>query len=143
MTLQRVLAGVYVVALACIGMWPTPVDAELGVVESWPVQRFASLTGMQPWEAYGFVEFGANVLLFVPLGWFAVVLLGLRWWQAALLGVGLSAVVEVGQAVLRPNRFATLQDVVANSSGALLGAVLAVLVLGVLARSRGSRSRSS
>ncbi len=143
MTVQRVLAGFYVTLLAGVAMWPTPVDAELDVVESWPVRTLVSSAGLHPWEAYSVVELAANVLLFVPLGWFGVVLLRLRWWQASLLGAGLSVVVEVGQAVLRPNRFATLQDVLANSSGAVVGAAAAVLVLGAVGARRdvGSRGR--
>lgn len=62
-----------------------------------------------------------NILLFVPFGW----LVARRWGVAAAMVAGLSAsaTVEVLQALI-PGRYPTLGDLVFNSVGAGLGAVV-------------------
>jgi glycopeptide antibiotics resistance protein len=86
---------------------------------------------------YATVESVANVLFFVPLGLLVVLLAGARWWWAGLAaGVVVSAGIETGQALFLPARTATLDDVVANGVGALLGAVAGVLLLSRAARRR-------
>lgn len=64
-----------------------------------------------------------NVLLYVPLGVVARAVLG-RSWPVVLLGAILSAGVETAQMVI-PGRFTALADVVANTTGAGLGAWIA------------------
>ena len=67
----------------------------------------------------------ANALMFVPFG-----LLGAAWlperriWMAAAGGIVASCLIESAQALLLPNRFATIYDVTANSLGAALGCIL-------------------
>ena len=124
-----VLALVYLAVLAAIAFWPTPVDQGVDVLNSWPVRWLESSFGMPRPTGYDVVQTAANVVLFVPLGWLAVALTRLSWWQVTAAGFVLSSGIEVGQALLRPERFATVSDVVANTSGALLGAVAATLVL--------------
>lgn len=69
---------------------------------------------------YGFV---LNVLLFVPAGVALVVLTGRSWWVVTLLALAASTGVEVAQALWLA-RVGSVADVVANTLGALLGAVL-------------------
>jgi glycopeptide antibiotics resistance protein len=82
-----------------------------------------------------FLEVASNVALFIPLG-----LLGLLLWPSRGIvgwtGIGalLSAVVELSQLLFLPHRFATVNDVVANSAGALLGAVAVTVIRRVRVR---------
>jgi glycopeptide antibiotics resistance protein len=93
--------------------------------------------GVPGWVNYALVEFTANIALFLPVGLMGVVLLGsARWWLAVLAGFTASGLIELGQLVFLPARFATPLDVLANTAGAALGAVLALLLLAaVTARS--------
>lgn len=125
-----VVAVVYLVALAAIAFWPTPVDQGVDVLNSWPVRLLESAFGIPRPTGYDVVQTSANVVLFVPLGWLAVALTRLRWWQVAAAGFVLSSGIELGQAWVRPERFATVSDVVANTSGAAVGALLASALLG-------------
>lgn len=75
----------------------------------------------------GWIEFSANIVLFVPMGFLLTVLFRHPWYGATL-AVGLSAVAELAQIVI-PNRQATLRDVISNSIGAALGALLAWLIV--------------
>ena len=69
----------------------------------------------------------ANVVLFVPLGFFLALLLRAPV-RAAVLAVGLSVLVECYQASLT-TRVGSFADVVANGLGAVVGVVAAALVL--------------
>lgn len=81
------------------------------------------------WESLNFtrLEIIANVLVFVPIGVLAFLLVPRRFWPLAImLGPALSLSIEVFQRLALPNRAATLTDVVANSGGALIGVALAI-----------------
>lgn len=75
-------------------------------------------------------EFIANVLVFVPvtavLSWFFP---GVRWSDWAAYGFIGSFGVEAVQAVVLPERSAVFSDVVANTAGSLIGAVIAAVYL--------------
>ncbi|WAA65220.1 VanZ family protein [Microbacterium oxydans] len=95
------------------------------------------------WASLDFtrLEIIANVLVFVPVGILAFILLPRRLWVLSLLvGPLLSLAIETAQRVALPHRAATVTDVVANSAGALLGVFLAVLCTLLLAP-RASRRR--
>ncbi|MEV8250436.1 VanZ family protein [Microbacterium sp. NPDC076768] len=82
------------------------------------------------WTSLDFagLEVIANILVFLPIGILAFVLLPRRFWLLAILiGPLLSLAIETAQRVALPHRIATLNDVVANSAGALLGVALALL----------------
>lgn len=122
------LLGIMLIGGGLIILWPTPVDQELNdslrrVLYRW---RLAGL----PWFfRYRVLEFGANILLFTPLG-FALTLLmprGRRW-IAPVLCVAGSFAAEYAQLMLRPDRVADPTDVLANSIGGVLGTLLAVAV---------------
>ena len=80
----------------------------------------------------GWVEFLANVVMFLPLG-FLLALLFRRPWHGVMLALGLSIVVELAQIVI-PSRQPSLRDILANALGAALGAFPAWLL--VLRRDR-------
>ncbi|QLD12226.1 VanZ family protein [Microbacterium oleivorans] len=115
----RVLLAAFLVALAFVAFWPTPVDRDAG----WLVSR---ITDTVPWLTYGRIEFGANILLFVPLGWCAA--RGWPRWHAAVIpaALGLSVVIEVGQGVALAERTSSVLDVVANTTGAAIGWAIAM-----------------
>jgi glycopeptide antibiotics resistance protein len=75
--------------------------------------------------SYARIEFGANVLLFVPLG----ILLALILRQRYLI-VPISIVTTVGiecaQGIFLPHRVASMGDVVANLAGACVGLLIVV-----------------
>ncbi|MDN3442930.1 VanZ family protein [Microbacterium sp. APC 3901] len=81
------------------------------------------------WESLDFtgLEVIANVLVFVPIGILAFILVPRRLWPLAIVfGPALSLSIEVFQRLVLPHRAATLTDVVANSGGALIGVALAI-----------------
>lgn len=51
-----------------------------------------------------------------------------------MAGLLASGVIELGQLLLLPGRFASADDVLANMSGAVVGALVGVVVLDVLHR---------
>lgn len=91
------------------------------------------------WFGSGWIEFTANILMFVPLG-FLLTLLFSHPWYGVILALGLSAAAEVAQIVI-PSRHASLRDILANVAGAALGAALAWLI--VLRRSRAQQRKHS
>jgi glycopeptide antibiotics resistance protein len=120
-------AAAYVSALALIGLWKTPVDRDVAVVDVAPVAWTIERLGLEPWQGYALIEFTGNIALFVPFG-----VLMLLWWrrlgwlQAAVTAFAASVTIEVLQQVLRPERFASLSDVVANTLGGAAGGLLVV-----------------
>ena len=119
-----VLLTLYLAALGCIGFWPTPVDRPLtgflnDVLSA--LQEHRLTAGIN----YHVVESTANVILFIPFGLFLALLLPVRkWWLAALAGLFTSAAIEAVQFLLLSQRQASLRDVVNNTLGALLGALV-------------------
>ena len=75
----------------------------------------------------GWIEFAANILMFVPLG-FLLTLLFRHPWYGTALAIVLSAGVEIAQIVI-PSRQASLRDILSNGIGAALGAFLAWLIV--------------
>lgn len=97
------------------------------------------------WSSLDFtrLEILANVVVFVPVGILAFLLIPRRVWPLSLLvGPAGSIAIETAQRVVLPHRAATLMDVVANSTGATLGIVLALLCTTLVA-ALSSRSPSS
>lgn len=83
---------------------------------------------------YPLLEFTANIVLFVPFG----LLLRLAWSRLTFPAVAISAgavsvLIEAVQIFL-PTRFPTLSDVIANTSGGILGYVLALSVVALVQR---------
>jgi glycopeptide antibiotics resistance protein len=144
--LRRVTAGAavaYFVILVAIAFWPVRVDQNAGDLLyrlfAWLYRHDAPR-----WLDYGFLEFSANVILFMPVGLFMVVLVGAhRWWLGILAGLVTSCAIETGQLMFLPSRFATVEDVVANTSGAVLGTLLAVVALAIAhAHERRARAKA-
>ncbi|MFB8368105.1 VanZ family protein [Pseudarthrobacter sp. NPDC055928] len=114
------------VPLGLVAFWPSPVDRPIQG-ELATLLRFLHAQGIPTWFNYKFVEASANLILFVPLGVVASLAFpDKRWWQIGAFGLIVSGLMELGQLLFLPDRSATLQDLVTNTVGALIGAWLAV-----------------
>ncbi len=141
----RALLTLFAVGLALIVLLPSDGHQVLGLVER--VARVVALLGVPYWFAFRVLEFGANIVLFVPLG----VLLPLVWgscrprvlWATVLLGALFSTAIELAQLVI-PGRVTSVFDVLANTLGTALGVLLLLLWRSMkrpaIPRSRGGRS---
>lgn len=100
------------------------------------LERILDVSHRLGWESLSFtrLEILANILVFIPVGILAFVLLPRRIWPfAVLIGPLLSLVIETTQLVALTHRAATATDVLANSAGALFGVALAVMCTLLLA----------
>lgn len=128
--------GGYAAAVACVAFWPTPVDRPISRLLNRALYRLHDL-GIPAWFDYSFVEFSANVLLFVPIGFLVAALLGRTLaWLAVVIGALASVSIEGVQWALLPARFPSAADVLANTMGAVIGTLLLVFVVSVRRRQR-------
>ncbi|WP_157875367.1 VanZ family protein [Arthrobacter sp. PAMC 25486] len=127
--LAVILAAVYFAALAVILFWPFPVDRP---IDSALMQVITWLHnhGLPQWFiGYRKVEFAANILLFIPFGIIVALRLHRRlWWLSIVIAAAVSGAVELAQAIFLPQRVPAWSDIVANTSGAFLGALLVLFV---------------
>ncbi|MET3175510.1 UNVERIFIED_ORG: glycopeptide antibiotics resistance protein [Arthrobacter sp. UYCu721] len=117
------------VPLALVAFWPSPVDAPVHDQLA-SVLRFLHTRGIPAWFNYQLVEASANVGLFIPFG--AVAALAYpekRLWQLGILGLIVSSCIELGQLLFLHNRFASALDLVTNTGGAVIGALLVATAL--------------
>ncbi|GAA3032668.1 VanZ family protein [Microbacterium dextranolyticum] len=119
---------VYVVTLALIAFWPVPVDSGAG-----PFLR--TVTRLFPMLTYDRIEFGANVVLFVPWGLLLTFLLPTQRWLVLPIAFLTTFAIECGQGLALAARTPSVHDLVANTAGACLGMLIAVFAE-ILARSR-------
>lgn len=140
----RVLLAVFGIALAGIVLLPSRGHRVLGLVQRL-AEVVASLGGSRH-AAEAVIEFGANIVLFMPLGVLLPLALGLpqRRGPGAVAGgtaaggtvvIGTVAVgallsigIELGQLGI-PGRVSSPFDVLANTLGTLLGVLLLAAVL--------------
>ena len=112
--------------------WPAPIDQGFSASID-KVLDVMHRNGVPEWFGYNKLEFSANVLMFVPLGFLAALLLPARvWWLALLICPGLSIAIELTQATFLAARFATATDVVANTIGAVVGILVAVILRAIV-----------
>lgn len=93
---------------------------------------------------YDRFEFAANIALFVPVGMFLLLLFGAGgWWLALIVSVALTMGIEAVQHQI-PGRVPDDRDLVANSAGAVVGIVLAlILTMPATVRRRRQRRRTA
>ncbi|HEU4829931.1 MAG TPA: VanZ family protein [Gemmatimonadales bacterium] len=94
-----------------------------------PRPRQAHLSASTPWHCLvcgglGTVDVILNIGLFLPFG-FALYRLGFGAARSALMGLALSSAVELLQATVVAGRDPSLSDLLTNTTGSLLGALLA------------------
>lgn len=79
-------------------------------------------------RGYLLFEFIANIALFIPLGFLLPMSFRhLKWWAVDLIGLGATCLVELVQPYL--GRTGDLDDVITNFTGAVIGCVIAKIVL--------------
>lgn len=91
------------------------------------------------------LEFLANIALFVPVGMFLLLLFGTRlWWVALGASFAMTTFIEVAQQHV-PGRVPDDQDVLANGLGAVIGALVALVLTlpAALRRRRRRHARAS
>jgi glycopeptide antibiotics resistance protein len=127
--LWRMILAAMLVPLAVIAFWPSPIDEPVQS-ELASILSFLHKHGIPRWSNYKFVEAAANVVLFIPLGIVASLAFPQRrWWQVGAFGLIVSGCMELGQLLFLNSRFASLQDIVTNTGGAVIGALLAIAAL--------------
>lgn len=126
-----VLGGLiaYAVIVGVVLIAPVSYSGIVHAISAWGAQVFG-LT----WFGSGWVEFGANIVMFAPLG-FLLTLLWSRGAIGVLVAVGVSVAAELVQAVI-PSREPSLRDILANTLGAVIGAIIAWLFVIRPARAR-------
>jgi glycopeptide antibiotics resistance protein len=121
------VTALYLAAVAWITLGPQPV-ALVRAGGVWQLLAIFQRHSATAWITYPTVEFTANVLMFVPIGLFLLLLFGRRlWWFAVIMGTLLSAVIEFTQLFL-PGRVTDVRDLMSNSLGALIGVLVALVV---------------
>ena len=130
--LGAVTLSAYASVVLMATMWPTPLDQGY---EASINKLFSVLyrNGVPLWFGYNKLEFTANILMFVPLGFLVALLLPARiWWLALVICPAMSIAIELVQSVALSARFATALDVVANSIGAVIGILVAVIIRAIV-----------
>lgn len=123
---QLMLAGM-AVPVALIAFWPTPVDQPASEQLA-GLLNFLHHHGIPCWFNYNLVEASANIGLFIPMGFVgALAFPNHRWWQIGALGMLVSGSIELGQLLFLHNRFASPSDVMTNTSGTVIGALVAFM----------------
>ena len=126
-------SALYLAWALAIGLWPDPVDRPLGAA-IFRTLNFLHAHGLPQAVDYGVVEFAANVWFFIPVGLLCAALLPRRlWWGALLSGLALSSLIELGQLLTSPGRYASWGDIIANTIGTTLGVLVVVGIRGVIA----------
>lgn len=124
--LLRIVFAVYLVAVGVLVWSPNPETGQFtGVLAD--VARWLGALGLPFEPSYIVLEFTANIVLFVPFGMLA--LTAFRWmrvWSATAAGLATSALIE-GVQLFLPTRYSTVSDLVANTTGALIGALVVAL----------------
>lgn len=82
------------------------------------------MTSAIPALTYERIEFGANVLLFVPLGALLASILASRRYLVVPLAVVATVTIEGLQGLLLGGRTSSMLDIVANVTGACAGLVI-------------------
>jgi len=124
----RVWLSGYAIVLALIAFWPVHVDSGAR-----PLLR--AITRAIPLLTYPRIEFFANVLLFVPLGYLLTLILVRERWMVLPISFLTTVVIETVQAIALSARTPSVLDIIANTAGACAGMLLAAFVE-LLARSR-------
>lgn len=110
--------AIYALIVAVVVLAPISYSGIVDGIDDW-FRRGLQIT----WFGSAWIEFGANILMFVPLG-YLLTLLFRHHWYGAVLAFALSVAAEALQSII-PSREASLRDILANALGAGLGAALA------------------
>lgn len=141
--LWRAVLAAMLIPLALVAFWPSPVDKPVSG-QLVAVLHFLHSRGIPGWFNYKFVEAAANIALFVPVGFVGRLAFPEKyWWQIGAFGLLVSGCIELGQLLFLHDRFASPSDIVTNTSGAVIGTVLAALAVLTQKRPAAFRQRAS
>jgi glycopeptide antibiotics resistance protein len=122
-----VVTGGYLVFVAWLTLTPQPIGPD----QEEFIQRVLDglhRRGYVQSLDYDRLEFLANIALFVPIGMFLLLLFGAGgWWLAAIGSFGMTAFIEFAQQAI-PGRVSDDRDLMANTIGALIGIVVALIL---------------
>jgi glycopeptide antibiotics resistance protein len=122
------LALMYLVIVLAVTLWPTTVDHGLDPYIERLLTKLWS-KGVPTFVDYAFIQFSANIVFFVPVGFLLALLVPFRFWWVAIVGGGtLSGCVEAAQGLFLPGRVSDIGDFVANTAGSVIGCLVAVAV---------------
>lgn len=139
---RKVLAAM-LIPLALVAFWPSPVDEPISG-QLTAVLHFLHSHGVPGWFNYKFVEAAANVVLFVPVGFVSRLAFPKKgWWQIGAFGLLVAGCIELGQLLFLHDRFASPSDIVTNTSGTVIGGLLAALAAQTQKRPVAFRQRAS
>lgn len=127
------LTLVYLAVVAWVTLGPQPLDHRQQDWVAAALHYLRRLTGphfprFAQQLTYNHVEFAANILMFLPIGLFLVLLLGRRfWWLAVLICVALTGFIESAQRFI-PGRVSDVRDIASNSIGGFVGVLIALIL---------------
>ena len=79
------------------------------------------------WVDFLTIEFLGNILMFIPLGFFAGLLVSRKaWWTLLFMGTAFSGFIEFYQATFLSERVPEVRDLISNTTGFLIGATVAI-----------------
>lgn len=134
---MRVISAILLVAfcavVAIITFWPGPPDPDgQQALREFLVRAHAN--GLPGWITFGKIEFGANILMFVPIGLFGALSLPRHRWLIIPAAFAASAAIEIVQHAGLPERVGSFRDVLANGLGATVGYLLSCVVIALVLR---------
>jgi hypothetical protein len=138
-SLVLLLSASAVVAKITFAAGPPDPDGQLAL------QRFllrAHQQGLPAWITFGKIEFAANIVMFIPIGFFGALCLSRFRWLIVPIAIAASTTIEYVQSTRLPDRVGTPRDVVANTLGAVLGLVLAYLLVALVRRMARTRANA-
>lgn len=145
--LRVIIAAVLLAACACVililTLRPTPVtEGNMGGIDR--VLSVAHDAGVPDTFNYHALEFTANIVMFVPFGFFLALVLPARLrWLVVLAVPAFSGALELSQSLYLEKRSGNLGDVLSNTLGGWLGLALAVVLVALIhARDRRVVSRA-
>jgi hypothetical protein len=121
------VTGAYLIFVGWLTLTPQPIGPD----EQRLIQRGLDALHRRGYAEsldYEGLEFLANIALFVPIGMFLLLLFGAGgWWLAAIGSFAMTAVIETVQQQI-PGRVSDDRDLMANTVGALIGIVIALVL---------------
>ena len=117
----------YLGVVAWITLTPQPLGDRTNQLLYRIVAEFAQHDATR-WLTFDRTEFLANIAMFVPIGVFFVLLMGRKWWFAAILaGIGVTFTIEFVQMYI-PSRVPDVRDLISNTLGACIGVFFALVI---------------
>ncbi|GAA1831039.1 VanZ family protein [Agromyces salentinus] len=127
----RFAAAAYAIGVLWLTIGPAPWSSTEGHELDGGIVNLDAWTSPATWSTGYISEIAFNVMLFIPVGLLAALLIPRRRWPLALLaGFGFTAFIELGQLVL-PDRVSDPRDLLLNTLGATVGVGLVLASRGV------------